>query len=134
MSTATSWRRPVRSAHSSETARPTAASAAAAVSPMRNGVGRIGSAPPVIATVRARSSRQPAIGRIVPRASWLMAEVYSGALLRCPGDFGSRRRGRGPSGGRARRRRVRRLPHRTLLERPEEVQHVLLLLLAEAVE
>jgi hypothetical protein len=39
---------------------------------MRNGVGRIGSVPPVISTARARSSPQPAIGNIVRRASWLI--------------------------------------------------------------
>ena len=54
------------------TARPTAASAAAPVSPMRNGVGRIGSVPPVISTARARSSGQPAIGKSVRSASLVM--------------------------------------------------------------
>ena len=64
--------RPVRSSHRSETARPTAASAAVAVSVMRNGVGNIGSVPPVISTSSARSSDQPAIGRRVRSASLVM--------------------------------------------------------------
>src|SRR5688572_1092570 len=76
---ATSWPRPVRSVHRSETARPSAASVAAAVSPMRNDVGRMGSVPPVISTARARSSSQPAIGRIVRRASLVMV-VMVGAI------------------------------------------------------
>src|SRR5262249_41210135 len=50
----------------------TAASVAALVSAMRNGVGRIGSVPPLNSTALARSSPQPAIGRIVRRASLVM--------------------------------------------------------------
>src|SRR5882672_5313756 len=82
VSTATSWRRPVRNAHRSETARPTAASVAALVSPMRNGVGNMGSVPPVISTARARSSPQPAIGKIVRRASLVMVGNLPSSLHR----------------------------------------------------
>src|SRR5262249_7806242 len=49
-----------------------AARAAALVSLMRNGVGNIGSVPPVISTARAHSSGQPAIGKSVRRASLVM--------------------------------------------------------------
>ena len=81
VSTATSWRRPVRSSHKSDTARPSAASAAALVSPMRNGVGRIGSGPPVISTPRARSSLQPGTAIIVRSASLVMIELLSASSL-----------------------------------------------------
>src|SRR2546428_11558277 len=40
---------------------------------MRNGVGKIGSVSRLISTVRARSSLQPATGRIVRSASWVGA-------------------------------------------------------------
>jgi hypothetical protein len=39
---------------------------------MRNGVGRIGSVPPMISTARMRSSPQLAIGKIVRSASLVM--------------------------------------------------------------
>jgi hypothetical protein len=42
---------------------------------MRNGVGNTGSAPPVISTMRARSSGQPATGKIVRNASCAMIEI-----------------------------------------------------------
>ena len=77
VSTATSWPRPVRPFHRSETAKPTAASAAALASPMRNDVGSIGSASLVISTSAARCASQPAIGRMVRRNSLLM----TGTLL-----------------------------------------------------
>ena len=48
--TLTCWRRPARSSHRSDTARPTAARLAAAAEPMRKGVGRMGSRPPVNST------------------------------------------------------------------------------------
>ena len=55
--------------HRSAAASPVAASVAAPATPMRNGVGRIGSVPPVNATVSARSADQPATGRIERKAS-----------------------------------------------------------------
>src|SRR5439155_13877539 len=68
----------------SDTARPVAASAAAAVSPIRNGVGKIGSIPPVISTSPARSSGQPAIGKSVGRASLVMVRVPPFLVWRVP--------------------------------------------------
>ena len=67
----------MRKAHRSETARPTAASAAALVSPMRNGVAKIGSVPPAISTARARSSSPPAIGKIKKRLTQARQKLYS---------------------------------------------------------
>lgn len=59
-STPMSCPRPVRSRQMSDTASPTAARLAAAVSPIRNGVGSIGSALPLNSTSFARGSPQPA--------------------------------------------------------------------------
>jgi len=49
-STATDWRRPVRISHRSAAASPVAARVADPATPMRNGVGRMGSVPPENAT------------------------------------------------------------------------------------
>src|SRR5262249_34575925 len=71
-------------AHRSAGARPVAARVAAPVSLMRNGVGNIGSVPPVNSTVRARSSDQLATGKIERRASCGMVDVlpYQAKLYR----------------------------------------------------
>ena len=73
VSTATSWRRPVRNSHRAEIARPTAPSAAELVSPMRNVVGKIGSVSPVNWTASAFSSGQPAMGISLRSALLVMA-------------------------------------------------------------
>src|SRR5262245_16920908 len=65
---------------------------------MRKGVGKMGSLPPVISTALARSSPQPAIGKIVRSASLVMVagppawwsdvrgeRTGSQALVRCAG-------------------------------------------------
>src|SRR3954453_19712201 len=62
------WRFPLRNSHRSAAARPVAASVAAPASPMRNGVGRTGSAPAEISTRSARSADMPTLGRMEGRA------------------------------------------------------------------
>ena len=68
VSTPTSWPRPVFSFQRSDTASPTAPRLAAEVSPIRKGVGRMGSSRPIISASEERAVSHPTVERIVDNA------------------------------------------------------------------